>query len=725
MANTSFLFTPSEDSRKDGGLVVNIPNDGSCDFDFYRESEYTRTAPDGSLELSAKEFRDEMLRNTNFISLGPEKLREGIFSLGTEQLVRNYDFSFGADEWILLGEAVIAGLKGRLISTAGDPSVIRAKGVFTIDHSYGITYEIASGTGNATIEGISIDTTPGVHTFSLVADSRKLDIESDGICDIVFKYIKVNEYGPGFVYGPNCDITNEDFRCATGSTEGSSTKFRKVFEVGEIYKIKAFANIIKGSIDIGSGDFLTLQEGYSGTIEFYLMAGDTELFLNVAADSECILDDISIMQTAEYWNISDVSRLTPQGIHFNDIGQEVSQKMDLESKRLYKIDIQGTGTIEYKANNFEGYAEVELPHKGFVSSITHNTLILRGISTEDAYISSVNLKKISHNVPNIDYTDGLPVLLVEKQSTNRLIKSTRWKTWVNIGYTINANYAEAPNGDMTAGLITPDSADIATPAGSKIFQGVLTKTVGERHTISVYVKAPTSTPVEVAIFLGSYAGDTYHKRKQFTVTDEWQRIDLTGQSIEENSLIGTSLVFKTEAPVLTWGAQLESGRISSFINTNNHTVTRLKDRITSRDVGSVIGPDNTLILTLSSFNTSHSKCIYLYSSIGHNSISVTLVGHDITISRITNAQEVFLETYTVPSILDTHKIGIAWNSDGDFKTAIDGVSQDLTSVPGLDDSYNRFDLQTPKGLDGFEGKLHEIKILDEYLDDVEFIQATT
>jgi len=186
-------------------------------------------------------------------------------------------------------------------------------------------------------------------------------------------------------------------------------------------------------------------------------------------------------------------------------------------------------------------------------------------------------------------------LLVEEQRTNLLTYSEQFDNaaWVKSGTTVTANAAAAPNGTVTADLVTANtSSSFGFLYSNNIASGVFTTSVYAKQGTQRYIQfLSTATTAYWANFDLqdglAYAGGTTSSVSIVSVGNGWYRCSLSVTDSNSNQpTIGfvTSLN-SARAPSTTlttncylWGAQLEAGSFAtSYIPTIASTVTRSAD----------------------------------------------------------------------------------------------------------------------------------------------------
>ena len=274
----------------------------------------------------------------------------------------------------------------------------------------------------------------------------------------------------------------------------------------------------------------------------------------------------NLIQVNQSWTIS-------QGKQYRlsfDI-ENVDQN-DLAYIFIRIVDVAGTG-VQDIGNSYQYYNDGT--NTIVFSPVADSTRIdfyargnVSGNSGGSFYIDNVSIKEVQGNTPRIDYSGTEPALLLEPQRTNEVTYSEDFSQWSNLGTRVafehNTTDTLSPEGKYNATKLTKNISGNPTLRLSTI-------TSGNPYVFSCWAKAGTSDKIVLDI---SDVDNT-----TFTLTDEWQRFEVTTNSAANNWV---DIELRTDAEigsyVYVWGAQAEQGSYAtSYISTNGTTETRLAD----------------------------------------------------------------------------------------------------------------------------------------------------
>lgn len=302
------------------------------------------------------------------------------------------------------------------------------------------------------------------------------------------------------------------------------------------------------------------------------------------------------------------------------------------------------------------------------------------------------IEVVASGVPRLDYytsggTAGCPALLVEPSAQNLALQSENFTTtWLTLSATVSGNVAVAPDGALTADLITTSAT------GNNIRQSP-TVVSGTTYTFSCYIKNGDSNNVSLVMTTAAFPASVVNFNlvsgtASSTTGAPTFRIDNVGNGwyrcsmsvTATSSAAGACRIQSASANAVStfyvWGAQLETGSIAtSYIPTTTASATRNADVISlSGAVSGCIGQTEGTIYLDATYDAVGSTATVWFSVLGtSNSIGLALGS---LIRSIVNGQSDNL----AGSPPDTSGIRIAWayNASG-VVCFINGTQYTLTN----------------------------------------------
>jgi len=201
------------------------------------------------------------------------------------------------------------------------------------------------------------------------------------------------------------------------------------------------------------------------------------------------------------------------------------------------------------------------------------------------------------NVPRLTYQNGgggCPSLLLEKQSTNLLLRSEDFSTtWTLNGATITANSTTSPDGTQNADTLTGASGNF------RIYQ-IVSGLSSVDYTFSVFAKKGTASKIWFD-FVNVADGPSFDfNTKTWSTSSGWTTsyeehgngwFRLIGKRASNTTSAGLGLkVAAANETVFIWGAQMEqSSYPTSYIPTTSASATRVADACSKTGISSLIG----------------------------------------------------------------------------------------------------------------------------------------
>jgi hypothetical protein len=317
------------------------------------------------------------------------------------------------------------------------------------------------------------------------------------------------------------------------------------------------------------------------------------------------------------------------------------------------------------------------------------------------------------NVPRLTYENGCPSLLLEKQSTNLVI----WSEDFGNGWwskdtttTLTLNDGISPDG-------TQNADRFQSPSSSK---GLYSYGASGLQTISIYIKAGNISNIgkQVQFF-------TNTATQNFTLTDNWQRISVSGSSSNLIALYPTSSNGFNN--ILIWGAQGEASSYpTSYIPTTSTSVTRLADSCYKTGISSLIGQTSGTMFVEISNKSQRDGARYMFLSDTTFTNRIVIYHGSNVLNVYCSAGGTFNLIYNLPS--GKAKIAFAYQS-GNYSLFVNGVERATStesSVPAnlsaTGFSSNEGNIGQPEPMDT---SINQALLFQRRLTDTELAQLTT
>jgi hypothetical protein len=306
-------------------------------------------------------------------------------------------------------------------------------------------------------------------------------------------------------------------------------------------------------------------------------------------------------------------------------------------------------------------------------------------------------------------------LLLEPSRTNLLTYSEDFSQWTPIGTpTVDLNNIVSPDGNLNGTKITRGSN--VTPL-RKSTSDIL----NNAHTFTLYAKKGNYDK------LGLDIGD--EEQINFTLTDEWQRFEVTSTPTTYNHVDITLPLSSSGDYIYIFGAQLEAGSFpTSYIPTTGSTVTRAAETCNSAGNSTVFNDsEGVLYAEISAFINGGGGDRTISISDGSQSNSIQLLLHN-TASRINfrvrdgGSLEVNISDLETNQTLDL-KVACKYKS-GDYSLFVNGTKKATTTSGNLPTGLNQLAFDDGAYND-FYGKVKNIQVYNTALTDAELIELTS
>jgi len=465
-------------------------------------------------------------------------------------------------------------------------------------------------------------------------------------------------------------------------------------------------------------------------------------YAEILGGEEVTCGDFSCAVPTDYWVVPDGNVTFSSGAIF-DVDTKMYQNNIIVAGTVYKFTYEiteNTGGMTFRFYNGASYNFVDdsvgVHTVYFTGAGTNHRFYLSTLSGTSLTLKSVSVKEVTRdNVPRIDYTGGgCPHILAEPQRTNEITYSEAISLStgeVNSGTgsdnTATDNYGISPNGTQNATRLVASSATGAGEYSLRDF--VLTTSAAESYTQSVYLKSNTGSNQKL-----SYYGKGTGTRGFITVTNEWQRFEITGASNTTNYFIYLGLRPEdgtdSSCDVLVYGLQLEQASYAtSYIPTSGITVTRNQDIFTRDGIGSLINDsEGTLYFEGSALENGSSSNRFISLSDG-TSDNLIYIRIDSTASRFRGFARGSSGSYTIITAngfpqTDNNKIALVWDATN-FRIWINGSERATTTINDLPVGMNTLNLSDPTSSGNFFGKVKQLQVYTTALTDTQLAALTS
>jgi len=410
----------------------------------------------------------------------------------------------------------------------------------------------------------------------------------------------------------------------------------------------------------------------------------------------------------------------------------MSQNITTEVGKAYKVNATveiGTATlVEVRIYDGAVLGSQQLTADGeiefrFTAVGTTPTLLLylfeAGNTGHYCYFDNVSVKQEDrNNVPRIDYTGGgCPHILAEPQRTNTVTYSEDFSQYSTGG--------TAPT--LTTGQLAPDGTLNATKVSGVIGSTSLYRASESSTTATRSIYARTVSGTGTASLM-SYHGNT---NNTFTITEEWQRFELTG-SIATGGANFYAIDFRDNSTTLSeliiWGGQSEEATYAtSYIPTSGGTVTRNQDEFTRDGISSLINStEGVLFVEMAALSNDLTYRILSLSNGTPNErvyIQYTNVSNTISAVVKTGGSTQFNKTYVLSDETAFSKIAVKWKLN-DFALWVDGVERATGTSGNPPSGLNRLAFDNAD-ITNFFGKVRQLQVYKTALTDAQLTSLTT
>lgn len=381
----------------------------------------------------------------------------------------------------------------------------------------------------------------------------------------------------------------------------------------------------------------------------------------------------------------------------------------------------------------------------------------------------LKLENVAVNIARLDYTDGVPVVLLEPQRTNLITHPVSFDNayWTKSGTTIDDNGGDgysSPSADYPtdAFKLVEDDQDvqhtiyraIGAAAGAGTYTQSIYVKAGERRYASLITSDAAAWISHVTLDLQTglvtkeyFGGGWVGSYEIIPMADGWYRFSVTITGTYDTTWYFRITIDNTAVPatapgntyqgdgvsgVYIYGAQLEEGSYPTsltYAGTEGSTVTRITDAVNeagqASTFNSVEGVLYAEIAALADDETERSISLSDGSNANRVKLSYSTITNQIeAIIDVGSATQATL-TYTLPDETNFAKVAVKWKED-DFALWVNGVERD-TDVSGSSfaaDVLTELAFDEGDGTNPWYGKYKQGGVL-RFLSDNELEDLTT
>jgi len=379
----------------------------------------------------------------------------------------------------------------------------------------------------------------------------------------------------------------------------------------------------------------------------------------------------AVTTTIQLSNLISRSATSTQLLAFED-GVEISYSDNIQAGKRYLVIFNQSAPTEYRFG------------VGTSSSVLGDVTISRPqieqglVATEyiPSPVGSTGKAGLLEDEPRFDYSGGAtcPSLLLEPSRTN-ILRQTEYfnsSSWTNdAGTTLTTNAA-----------ISPDGSQNATRFESSLpSKGLFTYGAVNNQTISIYIKAGNTDNIGKSVNLY-----TTTINQSFVLTDEWQRISVSGSVSNLFALYPSAGI--SDLNVFIWGAQAEAGSYpTSYIPNHSGTgsVTRGADAmneqisgLTSLEQGTFFLDFDRGLTSATSRDTSNDGFHYSATSGFPSSTAIEVATEPDGRARLALRLSSFTSIY-LDNTLSRYKMLVKWEGTS-VKAYVNGVEEYSSST---------------------------------------------
>ena len=345
---------------------------------------------------------------------------------------------------------------------------------------------------------------------------------------------------------------------------------------------------------------------------------------------------------------------------------------------------------------------------------------------------------VGNNNPRLNWDINCPSLLCEPTKTNYGIfgsKMHQWLTTVSGGFppsaslTKTAEWSVAPNGleEATRLEVTMDAG-----AGNYALLYQESYVIVGNYTASVYIKSNTPNSQDVVVVARNSVEQSYK------IGSEWTRIEVQGSTISgQNAYIDIGLWYDVvpiaqDLDISVWGGQIEAGlSATSYIDTPSYqAVTRNKEHtIISELTGETQfnHKEGVAIIDVEPYRLDPTVSQSLLSQIKlqggtYDQIAFEFKANNVLEFYVNNSPSTPIVEYDYTHSGGRIKAAIGW-FNGNYRLFANGQCISFNTTREFT-VLEEFKFEASTGSKEFKGKVYEVQVFDELLNDAEIKKLT-
>ncbi len=444
------------------------------------------------------------------------------------------------------------------------------------------------------------------------------------------------------------------------------------------------------------------------------------------------------------WSISGGVAIA-DGTSSNDINQGTLSAV-IGKKYLISFDVVSLSQGTFLAK-IGGVGVVGNAVGSFSATVTATSTDRLRIVAQSNAIGTIDnvsvIQYIENDVPRIDYTGGgCGKLLLEPQRTNLVAYSESFDDsyWDKLNASVTANNTTAPNGTMTADLITSTATsetgvyDIISVTNTNTWSIYAKKGTGRYLLINTNVPTIAAKfDLEDGVIVGTPSIGASASIEDYG--NGWFRCSISSSTSQNRFTVfitdnTTTADFSSSVGLncYIWGAQLEQGSYpTSYIPTSGATATRVGDACNGAGTSATFNDsEGVLFAEISALteDSGTSRRITVSDGTINNRISIELDETEGLIKLFFSGNGTLNQLSTTIDVSQNFKILASYNSQS-LKLYINGFKKSEDTTVVLPIGLNDLSFHSGTGSANFYGKTKQLIYFDEALTDLEIESLTS